>query len=137
LHTRDDVAPPVGRGVCCARGCGVQPRSESALSAQSADPVSVVAPRISTGRLDMGCRLRRSAAYVHDWRDIAMRRRASLVLSLAAVTLLAAGGFAQAPDPAHGTWELNLSKSTFHPGPAPKAETRIYEIAGTRLTITS
>jgi hypothetical protein len=66
-----------------------------------------------------------------------MRRRASLVLSLAAVTLPAAGGFAQAPDPVNGTWELNLAKSTFRPGPAPKAETRIYEKTDTRLTITS
>lgn len=66
-----------------------------------------------------------------------MRLRVSLVPSLAAVTLLAAGGFAQSPDPVNGTWELNLAKSTFHPGPAPKAETRIYEMAGTGLTITA
>jgi len=37
---------------------------------------------------------------------------------------------AQATDPAAGTWELNLAKSKFSPGPAPKSQTRTYEVTG-------
>lgn len=37
---------------------------------------------------------------------------------------------AQAPDPASGTWELNLAKSKFSPGPAPKSQTRTYTVTG-------
>jgi hypothetical protein len=37
---------------------------------------------------------------------------------------------AQAADPASGTWELNLAKSKFSPGPAPKSLTRTYEAVG-------
>jgi hypothetical protein len=67
-----------------------------------------------------------------------MRHRLSLgLLGLAPVLCLAAGGSAQAPDPVNGTWDLNLAKSSFRPGPGPKAETRIYEMAGRHLTITS
>ena len=40
---------------------------------------------------------------------------------------------AQAPDPRHGTWELNLAKSKFSPGPAPKSATRTYDIAGQKI----
>jgi hypothetical protein len=36
---------------------------------------------------------------------------------------------AQSADPAIGTWELNLAKSQFEPGPAPKSQTRTYEAA--------
>jgi hypothetical protein len=33
---------------------------------------------------------------------------------------------AQATDPVYGTWELNVAKSTYNPGPAPKSSTRTY-----------
>jgi len=33
---------------------------------------------------------------------------------------------ASAPDPAIGTWTLNVAKSKFSPGPAPKSATRTY-----------
>jgi hypothetical protein len=33
-------------------------------------------------------------------------------------------GAAFAADSATGTWKLNLAKSTFSPGPAPKSQTR-------------
>jgi hypothetical protein len=36
--------------------------------------------------------------------------------------------FAQAADPSNGTWELNLAKSKFDPGPPPKSQTRTYEV---------
>jgi hypothetical protein len=50
---------------------------------------------------------------------------AVLTLGVPAVSL-----FAQAADPASGTWELNLAKSKFSPGPAPKSQTRTYEVTG-------
>ena len=34
------------------------------------------------------------------------------------------------PDPAHGVWTLNVAKSTFSPGPAPKSGTVTYSAAG-------
>jgi hypothetical protein len=44
---------------------------------------------------------------------------------------------AQAADPLIGTWELNVSKSTFNPGPGPRSESRTYVLAGTAITATS
>ncbi len=46
-------------------------------------------------------------------------------------TVLAIGGTAvaaaaDATDPVVGTWKLDLSKSRFSPGPAPKSQTRAY-----------
>ena len=55
------------------------------------------------------------------------------------ITLITASTAAVAPsalaqtvaqtDPRTGTWHLNLAKSTFDPGPAPKSQTRVYEMA--------
>jgi len=56
------------------------------------------------------------------------------VLAIGAATMaLAAAG----PDPAIGTWTLNVAKSTFSPGPAPKSQTRTYAASadGTTLTV--
>jgi hypothetical protein len=36
--------------------------------------------------------------------------------------------WAQPGDTAIGTWELNLAQSHFEPGPAPKSQTRTYEV---------
>jgi hypothetical protein len=44
---------------------------------------------------------------------------------------------AQTADPVLGTWELNVAKSTFSPGPAPKSETRTYAVVGQDITATS
>lgn len=46
-------------------------------------------------------------------------------------------GSAQTADPANGTWELNVSKSKYSPGPPPKSETRTYEVTGDSLKYTS
>jgi hypothetical protein len=46
---------------------------------------------------------------------------AALVVALGG-TALAQGNFGP------GTWKLNLAKSKFDPGPAPKSETRVYEL---------
>jgi len=44
------------------------------------------------------------------------------------VLALAASGVVLAETDAHmGTWKLNIAKSKFDPGPAPKSETRTYE----------
>jgi hypothetical protein len=52
----------------------------------------------------------------------------------ATTTALAAG----TADPAIGTWTLNLDKSTYHAGRAPKSMTRVYSAgaAGTDMRIT-
>jgi hypothetical protein len=39
-------------------------------------------------------------------------------------------------NPVVGTWRLNLAKSTFAPGPAPKEETRVYDAQGEGLKVT-
>ena len=53
------------------------------------------------------------------------------------VVILGAAIVAWAADPVVGTWELNVAKSTYRPGPAPKRETRIYEAQteGVRVTV--
>ena len=45
---------------------------------------------------------------------------------LVGAILVIGTGVASAADPAIGTWKLNLAKSTFSPGPAPKSQTRSY-----------
>ena len=43
---------------------------------------------------------------------------------------------ALAADTAIGTWKLNVAKSTFSPGPAPKSQTRTYVESAPGLTLT-
>ena len=50
------------------------------------------------------------------------------VITAAATAPLLAQAAAQS-DPRAGTWHLNLAKSTFDPGPPPKGQTRVYEMA--------
>lgn len=62
----------------------------------------------------------------------------TIVKALLAGAILAMGtGTAFAADPVIGTWKLNLAKSTFTPGPAPKSQTRTYAESpqGIMLTI--
>jgi hypothetical protein len=42
-----------------------------------------------------------------------------------------AGAGAQAPKGMEGTWKLNVAKSKFSPGPAPKSMTLVYSAVGT------
>jgi hypothetical protein len=44
---------------------------------------------------------------------------------------------AQGTDPIVGTWELNVAKSKYSPGPAPKSETRTYVVSGQDIKATS
>ena len=41
-----------------------------------------------------------------------------------------------AADPVVGTWKLNLAKSKYNPGLAPKSETRVYEVQGAGIKLT-
>jgi hypothetical protein len=74
---------------------------------------------------------------VNWWIDELMRPRQkellmrTLIVALG-VLVCALGGIelvAQSTDPVVGTWELNVAKSKFSPGPAPKSETRTYAVA--------
>jgi hypothetical protein len=63
----------------------------------------------------------------------------SLAISaLLAFALTSVASAAGAPDPAIGTWKLNLEKSKYPAGAAPKSETRTYAVAagGTATTVT-
>jgi hypothetical protein len=55
------------------------------------------------------------------------------VLAVAGVTVTSA---ADAPDPVIGTWTLNLAKSQFKPGPAPKSQTRTYSSDADGISLT-
>ena len=57
--------------------------------------------------------------------------------AIVAVTLPTVELVGQATDPIIGTWELNLTKSKFTPGPGPKSETRTYVAAGPDIKATS
>lgn len=51
----------------------------------------------------------------------------AILKTLTVGAILAIGtSSALAADAAVGTWKLNLAKSTFSPGPAPKSQTRVY-----------
>jgi len=54
----------------------------------------------------------------------------------AVLALLVALSFtAEAADSAVGTWKLNLAKSKFSPGPAPKSKIRVYELGPNVLKV--
>ena len=52
------------------------------------------------------------------------------ILALGTGTALAADAFV-------GTWKLNVAKSTFSPGPAPKSQTRSYAESAQGMTVTT
>jgi hypothetical protein len=62
-----------------------------------------------------------------------MLRSLILVFAIAASSNL---GFAQS-NPWLGTWKLNLPKSTYAPGPAPRSQTFNFQGAGANLTNTA
>jgi len=51
------------------------------------------------------------------------------------VIALGAAAHAQAPKGLIGTWKLNIAKSKFSPGPAPKSMTLVYSAAGEGLKV--
>ena len=64
-------------------------------------------------------------------------KRACLSAAVVGVftTALAVAVLAQGADPQIGTWKLNVAKSTFSPGPAPKSGTTKIEAAGAGATL--
>jgi hypothetical protein len=60
----------------------------------------------------------------------------TLFKTLTIGAILAIGtGTALAADAVVGTWKLNVAKSTFSPGPAPKSETRVYSESAQGLIV--
>jgi len=59
----------------------------------------------------------------------------AVVGGTAFAVMLASSSSAQPSDPLLGTWKLNLAKSSFSPGPAPKAVTLKYEAAGEGMKV--
>lgn len=61
----------------------------------------------------------------------------TLLTTVALGTALALSGVvhsaAQAADPLVGTWVLNIAKSKYSPGPAPRSETRTYVVVGQEI----
>ena len=60
-----------------------------------------------------------------------MFRRSLALISVAAFVISALGVAAASPDTNIGTWKLNVAKSKFNPGPAPKSQTVKIEAWGT------
>jgi hypothetical protein len=56
--------------------------------------------------------------------------------ALLAIVLALPLSAADSPDPILGTWTLNLSKSKYIPGPAPRSQTRIYKETGDGIFVT-
>jgi hypothetical protein len=59
-----------------------------------------------------------------------MRKFGRALVFVGIVVAFVAGTNAQAPKGLEGTWKLNLAKSKFSPGPAPKSMTVTYSAAG-------
>jgi hypothetical protein len=60
----------------------------------------------------------------------------TLLQTVALAAMLAFTTVASAADPVVGTWQLNLAKSKFSPGPAPKTDTRTYTESADGITMT-
>ncbi|HEY7501441.1 MAG TPA: hypothetical protein VH740_23165 [Vicinamibacterales bacterium] len=59
-----------------------------------------------------------------------MRARTSVLVAVAILGVAFAALSAQTADPRVGTWTLNVAKSKYDPGPAPKSQTLKIEAAG-------
>ena|SRR5205807_869106 len=64
-------------------------------------------------------------------RTLLVRAVLAIVAATGGVGITAAA----VPDPVIGTWQLNVSKSTFTPGPAFKSQTRTYSQSGQSITL--
>ena len=58
------------------------------------------------------------------------------ILLIAALVVFGQSGVAQV-DPSVGTWQLNVAKSKYDPGPAPKSNTVTIEAAGAGAKVTA
>ena len=70
--------------------------------------------------------------------SVRMRRRCLHGLAAGIVMFVcgSVAGLAQSNDPAYGVWKLNLAKSKYSPGPAPKEVTVTIEAAGPGRKVT-
>ena len=59
----------------------------------------------------------------------------TLLQTVALAAMLACTTVAAAENPVVGTWQLNLAKSKFSPGPAPKTDTRSYTESADGITM--
>src|ERR1700719_3088560 len=57
-------------------------------------------------------------------------KRSISVLRILFLTLTAAGMVAAQSDPFVGAWKLDVAKSKYDPGPAPKSQTRTWDASG-------
>ena len=60
-------------------------------------------------------------------------RLAGLILAVCLITTFPSHALAQGPNPLIGVWTVNLTKSTYSPGPPPKSQTRTYTQNGDGL----
>ncbi len=65
------------------------------------------------------------------------RRSVVLALALAGTAWFMAAASAQTDARSYGTWKLNVAKSKYSPGPAPKSLTVKWEAAGQGVRLTS
>jgi hypothetical protein len=66
-----------------------------------------------------------------------MKQVSSAFAFALAMTLSFAALSAESRDPVVGTWQLNVVKSTFAPGPPPKSQTNTYVKEDDRITMTA
>ena len=59
----------------------------------------------------------------------------TLLTTIGLAAMLAFTTVAMAANPVVGTWQLNLAKSKFSPGPAPKTDTRTYTESADGITM--
>ena len=64
-----------------------------------------------------------------------IRRTFGITLVAVCAVAFSVSAGAQAPDPLVGTWKLDVAKSTYKPGPAPKSATVVIEPEGKGLKI--
>ena len=64
-------------------------------------------------------------------------RKLTLGLILATAAIAIASLSAHASDPVAGTWELNLEKSKYSPGPPPKSQTRTFVVTDQQVKMIS
>ena len=65
-----------------------------------------------------------------------MNRQVRFALCLASCVVAAFAWVGAQKDPFVGTWELNVAKSKYSPGPAPKSATTVIEAAGSGYRFT-
>jgi hypothetical protein len=64
------------------------------------------------------------------------RRRYLAWLTAGVAAMMCAVGIAQTTDPAYGVWKLDVAKSKYSPGPAPREQTVTIEPAGPGRKVT-